>query len=65
MGVERRWPVYGVLEHSDVVGMDLVHAVQRALGPALCNTPEPSPLLADMIGRGERGDKVGRSFYDW
>src|SRR5918912_207846 len=65
MGPGRRWPVYGVLEHSDVVGLDLTLAVQRALAPALCNAPEPLPLLDDMIRRGKLGVKAGRGFYDW
>jgi 3-hydroxybutyryl-CoA dehydrogenase len=65
MGPGRRWPVYGVLEHQDVVGLDLTLTVQRALAPALCNSPEPLPLLDDMIRRGELGVKAGRGFYDW
>ena len=65
MGPGRRWPVYGVLEHQDVVGLDLTLAVQRLLAPALCNAPEPLPLLEDMIRRGELGIKTGRGFYDW
>ena len=65
MGPGRRWPVYGVLEHQDVVGLDLTLAVQRALALALCNSPEPLPLLEDMIRRGELGIKTGRGFYDW
>ena len=40
-------------------------ALQRALAPALCNSPEPLPLLDDMIRRGELGVKAGRGFYDW
>jgi 3-hydroxybutyryl-CoA dehydrogenase len=65
MGPGRRWPVYGVLEHSDVVGMDLVLAIQRSLVPALCNSPEPLPLLDEMTRRGELGVKAGRGLYDW
>jgi 3-hydroxybutyryl-CoA dehydrogenase len=37
----------------------------RALGPALCNSPEPLPLLEDMIRQGELGVKASRGFYDW
>jgi 3-hydroxybutyryl-CoA dehydrogenase len=65
MGPGRRWPVYGILEHHDVVGNDLGLAVQRSLVPGLCRSPEPLPLLEEMVARGELGIKTGCGFYDW
>lgn len=65
MGPGRRWPVYGVLEHHDVVGLDLGLSVQRALVPGLCRSAEPLPILEDKVARGELGIATGRGFYDW
>jgi 3-hydroxybutyryl-CoA dehydrogenase len=65
MGPGRRWPVYGVLEHHDVVGIDLGLAVQTSLVPGLCRSPEPLPLLRQKVERGELGVKTGQGFYNW
>lgn len=65
MGPGRRWPVYGVLEHHDVVGLDLGLAVHSSLVPGLCRAGEPLPILRDMVEQGRLGVKAGRGFYDW
>jgi len=65
MGPGRRWPVYGVLEHHDIVGIDLGLSVQRSLVPGLCRSPEPLPILEQKVARGETGVKTGQGFYDW
>jgi len=65
MGPGRRWPVYGVLEHHDVVGLDLGLAVHSSLVPGLCAAPEPLPILRDMVAEGTLGVKTGGGFYDW
>jgi 3-hydroxybutyryl-CoA dehydrogenase len=65
MGPGRRWPVYGVLEHNDVVGLDLSMAIQTSLAPGLCHTPGPLPILYEKIERGDLGIKTGHGFYDW
>jgi len=64
-GLGRRFPVYGPLEHQDVVGLDTVYAIQNYLCRALCNDTEPSPVLAKMATSGDLGVKSGRGFYDW
>lgn len=64
-GLGRRFPVYGPLEHQDVVGLDTVFAIQSYLCRALCRDTEPSPVLRDMAVNGELGVKSGRGFYDW
>ncbi len=60
-----RFPVYGPLEHTDVVGVDLALAVHTIITPALCSEPRPVALLRDMAARGDLGVKSGRGFYDW
>lgn len=64
-GLGRRFPVYGTLEHMDVVGLDLVLAIQSYMCQALCNSTEPVQLLRDSVARGDLGCKSGRGFYDW
>lgn len=60
-----RFPVYGLLEHIDMVGLDLVKTVVDYATPDLYNEPQAPPLLSEMIARGELGVKSGRGFYDW
>lgn len=60
-----RWPVYGPLEHLDVVGLDMALAIQSAVLPGLCNATEPGQLLVDLVSGGDLGVRTGRGFYDW
>jgi len=64
-GLGRRFPVYGPLEHNDVVGLDTLHAIQSYICTSLCNEREPAKLLADKFANGDLGVKSGRGFYDW
>jgi 3-hydroxybutyryl-CoA dehydrogenase len=59
-----RFPVYGPLEHADLVGLDFIDAVASYVWPDLSTEREPT-LLREMTARGERGVKDGRGFYDW
>ncbi|GAC1523073.1 MAG: 3-hydroxyacyl-CoA dehydrogenase family protein [Chloroflexota bacterium] len=65
MGPGRRWPVYGVLQHHDVVGLELGLSVQRSVVPGLCRSAGPLPLLEEKVARGDLGVSTGRGFYDW
>jgi 3-hydroxybutyryl-CoA dehydrogenase len=60
-----RWPVYGPLEHADVVGTKLSLAVQATVLPSLCNATEPAQLLKDMLEAGDLGVRSGKGFHDW
>lgn len=64
-GLGRRFPVYGPLEHNDVVGLDTLHAIQSYICRSLCSDAEPSALLKDKFDNGDFGVKSGKGFYDW
>lgn len=61
----RRLAVLGPLENADLVGTDLVLAVHEYLLPHLDRTPEPQPLLRDLVAAGRLGMKTGGGFRDW
>jgi 3-hydroxybutyryl-CoA dehydrogenase len=64
-GFGLRLPVYGVFEHADLVGLELVKAVQDYVVPDLGVEQGASPLHDAKIARGETGAKSGRGFLDW
>jgi 3-hydroxybutyryl-CoA dehydrogenase len=64
-GFGLRLPVWGVLEHADAVGLDLVKAVQDYVLPALRSETHADPLLTQKVEEGTLGAKTGRGFYDW
>jgi 3-hydroxybutyryl-CoA dehydrogenase len=65
LGPGRRWPVYGVLEHQDMVGLDLALAVHQALVPSLGRADTPLPYLIDLVRAGNLGVKTGQGLHDW
>ena len=64
-GLGRRFPVYGPLEHNDVVGLDTLYAIQSYICRSLCSEVEPPALLKDKFDNGDLGVKTGKGFYDW
>jgi 3-hydroxybutyryl-CoA dehydrogenase len=64
-GMGLRFPVYGPLEHLDLVGLDLGVAVQTTVLPSLCNSGEPGELLRSLVAEGKLGAKSGQGFYNW
>jgi 3-hydroxybutyryl-CoA dehydrogenase len=64
-GVGLRLPVYGVFEHADMVGLDLVRAVQNYVLPDLSPVTEAGRLHQDKVARGDLGVKTGRGFLEW
>jgi len=64
-GFGLRLAFLGPLETADLAGLDLTLAVQEDLFPELNNSREPSPLLKEMVARGDVGVKSGRGFHTW
>jgi len=64
-GVGLRFPVYGVFEHADLVGLELVKAVQDYVVPDLGKAQGASPIHNEKIAKGETGAKGGKGFLDW
>ena len=64
-GVGLRFPVYGVYEHADLVGLELVKAVQDYVVPDLSIVRGASPIHNEKIAKGETGAKVGKGFLEW
>jgi 3-hydroxybutyryl-CoA dehydrogenase len=64
-GFGLRLPVYGVLEHQDIVGLDLAFAVSDYVTQDLNCEPHGPALMREMIAKGQLGAKSGQGFYDW
>ncbi len=64
-GVGLRTPVYGVYEHADLVGLDLVKAVQDYVVPDLSTVKGSSPVHQEKVAKGELGARSGRGFLEW
>ena len=64
-GFGLRLPVYGILEHQDMVGFDLGMAVLDYVSRDLSNERGIPGFVRERMKRGEVGVKAGRGFYDW
>jgi 3-hydroxybutyryl-CoA dehydrogenase len=65
MGFGMRLPVLGPLENADMIGLDLTLQVHDYILRYIEDSPEPSPLLREKVGRGELGFKTGKGFKEW
>lgn len=65
LGFGIRLPVYGIFEHADAVGLDLVHTVMDYTARDLYNQPQAPPLMKELVACHDLGVKTGRGFYDW
>lgn len=65
LGFGLRLPVYGVLEHQDMVGLELGHAVCDYVARDLYNQPKAPDLYREKILRGETGARAGQGFHEW
>ena len=64
-GFGLRLPVYGIFEHADAVGLDMVHDIIDYIAKDLYNEPQAPDLIKNLVQRGELGVKSGKGFYDW
>jgi 3-hydroxybutyryl-CoA dehydrogenase len=64
-GFGLRFPAYGLLEHADMVGLDMMQAIDGYLFPSLSAADKPPPFVRELIARGELGAKTGHGLYDW
>jgi 3-hydroxybutyryl-CoA dehydrogenase len=65
IGFGLRLPVYGILEHQDMVGLDLGIKVLEYAAQDLYSERRAPQLVRDKVAKGELGVKTGRGFYDW
>lgn len=64
-GFGLRLAALGPMEGADLVGLDLLAAIQEYLLPHLDRSTEPTRLLRQYVSEGRVGVKAGRGFYDW
>jgi 3-hydroxybutyryl-CoA dehydrogenase len=60
-----RMCITGLLEQKDIAGLEMHAQAQRSIVPTLSHTNVPTPLLQDMVARGDVGIRSGRGFYEW
>ena len=65
MGPGIRLPAWGILEHADAVGIDLVKRVQDSTLGDIARNTKASALLQKMLDNEQLGVKTGKGFYDW
>lgn len=64
-GFGLRLPVYGIFDHADAVGLDLVLSIQDYVDPDLCSSDRAPDSVRELVNRGDLGIKSGKGFYDW
>jgi 3-hydroxybutyryl-CoA dehydrogenase len=64
-GLGLRMPGYGLLEHMDVVGLDMALAIADYVARDLYNEPRAPEYLRELVRRGDVGAPSGKGFYDW
>lgn len=60
-----RMCISGLLEQKDIGGLEGHAIAQRSIVPDLCHDSRPSPIVQDMLARGDLGLRTGKGFYDW
>lgn len=65
MGFGLRLPMYGLLEHMDIVGLDMSIGILEYAAADLYNKVEAPPRFRELVANGDLGAKTGQGFYDW
>ena len=60
-----RWPILGILENADMIGLDLSYNIQNYIVKYLEDSHEPSKLLKQLVDQGDLGFKTGKGYQTW
>jgi 3-hydroxybutyryl-CoA dehydrogenase len=60
-----RLPAYGILEHQDMVGLDVCVKILDYVAVDLNGEPRAPEYYRELAGSGKLGAKTGQGFYDW
>ncbi|GAU76876.1 3-hydroxyacyl-CoA dehydrogenase family protein [Fusibacter sp. 3D3] len=60
-----RWPILGILENADMIGLDLSYNIQNYIVKYLEDAHEPSKLLKSLVDQGDLGFKTGKGYQEW
>ena len=60
-----RWSVLGPMEASDMLGIELTDNMLSYILEHLADNHEPSPLIKQMLERGDYGFKTGKGWQEW
>ena len=60
-----RLSVLGPLENADLIGLEMTRAIHEYVLPHLDARPAPSPLLDELIDRGDLGMATGQGLRTW
>jgi 3-hydroxybutyryl-CoA dehydrogenase len=60
-----RLPLYGLLEHMDIVGLDMSKGILEYVATDLYNGVEAPARYRELVESGNLGAKTGQGFYDW
>jgi 3-hydroxybutyryl-CoA dehydrogenase len=64
-GIGFKFPIMGPLETIDMAGLDIYYPVSKYLNKELDKSQEASPIVEEMVNKGELGLKSGKGFYDY
>lgn len=60
-----RWPILGILENADMIGLDLSLNIQEYIVPHLEDSHSASSLLKKHVADGNLGFKTGKGYQTW
>ncbi len=60
-----RWPILGILENADMIGLDLSFSIQNYIVKHLEDSHQPSQLLKSLVDKGDLGFKTGKGYQEW
>ena len=64
-GFGLRMPVYGLLEHMDIVGLEMSTSITEYVSSDLYSERRAPQMMRDLLAKGDLGAKTGRGFHDW